>query len=71
MDDYQPQRGDRLVRYGEEIRIFLVTKTRIVFSLYYLGENKGTHYQDRAAFLSTVQTAQPQLTLERPTEVPA
>lgn len=69
MSDYTPQRGDHLVRYGEEIRIFLVTKTRIIFGLYYFGENKGTHYQDRAAFLDAVQNAQPQLTLARPTEV--
>jgi len=63
MSDYTPQRGDHLVRYGEEIRIFLVTKTRVIFSLYNLGENKGTHYEDRATFLATVQTAQPQFTL--------
>ena len=71
MSDYTPQRGDHLVRYGEEIRIFLVTKTRIVFGLYYLGENKGTHYEDRTTFLAAVQSAQPQLTLARPTEATA
>ncbi len=71
MDDYQPQRGDRLVRYGEEIRIFLVTKTRVIFRLYYLEENKGTHYEDRATFLAAVHTAQPQFTLARPTEATA
>ena len=71
MNDYQPRRGDHLVRYGEEIRIFLVTKTRIIFGLYYFGENKGTHSQDRATFLNAVQTAQPQLTLARPTEATA
>lgn len=71
MNDYQPRRGDHLVRYGEEIRIFLVTKTRVIFSLYYREENKGTHYEDRATFLDAVHTAQPQFTLARPTEVVA
>lgn len=69
MNDYQPKRGDQLIRYGEEIRIFLVTKTRVVFRLYYLGENKGTHYQDRIEFVHGIQNAQPQLTLVRPAEV--
>ena len=71
MNDYQPRRGDHLVRYGEEIRIFLVTKTRVIFRLYYLEENKGTHYEDRATFVAAVQKAQPQLTLARPVEAAA
>lgn len=42
MNDYTPMRGDILTRNGEKILIHLVTKTRVVFKLRYLGEDKGT-----------------------------
>lgn len=69
MNDYQPQRGDILTKNGEKILIYLVTKTRVIFKLNYLGESKGTHYQDRTEFVHGIQNAQPQPTLARPEEV--
>ena len=56
MNDYQPQRGD------------ILTKTRVVFKLRYLGEDKGTFFKPLDVFLAEVRSAQPKL--ER-TEVPA
>ena len=56
MNDYTPMRGD------------ILTKTRVVFKLRYLGEDKGTFFKPLDVFLAEVRSAQPKL--ER-AEVPA
>ena len=61
MNDYQPQRGDILTKNGEKILIHLVTKTRVVFELRYLGEDKGTFFKPLDVFLAEVRSAQPKL----------
>ena len=68
MNDYTPMRGDILTKNGEKILIHLVTKTRVVFKLRYLGEDKGTFFKPLDVFLAEVRSAQPKL--ER-AEVPA
>jgi len=61
MNDYTPMRGDILTRNGEKILIHLVTKTRVVFKLRYLGEDKGTFFEPLDVFLAEVRSAQPKL----------
>lgn len=68
MNDYQPQRGDILTKNGEKLLIHLVTKTRVIFKLRYLDEDKGTFFKPLDLFLAEVRSAQPKL--ER-AEVPA
>ena len=66
MNDYTPMRGDILTKNGEKLLIHLVTKTRVVFKLRYLGEDKGTFFKPHDVFLAEVRSAQPKL--ERPAQ---
>ena len=61
MNDYQPQRGDILTKNGEKLQIHLVTKTRVVFKLRYLGEDKDKFFKPLDVFLAEVRSAQPKL----------
>ena len=47
--------------YGEKLLIHLVTKTRVVFKLRYLGEDKGTFFKPLDVFVAEVRSAQPRL----------
>ena len=66
MNDYTPMRGDVLTKNGEKLLIRLVTKTRVIFKLRYLGEDKGTFFKPLDVFLAEVHSAQPKL--ERPAQ---
>ena len=61
MNDYTPMRGDVLTKNGEKLLIRLVTKTRVIFKLRYLGEDKGTFFKPLDVFLAEVHSAQPKL----------
>lgn len=61
MSDYTPMRGDILTKNGEKLMIHLVTKTRVIFKLRYLGEDKGTFFKPLDVFLAEVRSAQPKL----------
>ncbi len=61
MNDYTPMRGDILTKNGEKLLIHLVTKTRVIFKLNYLGEDKGTFFKPLDVFVAEVRSAQPRL----------
>ena len=68
MSDYTPMRGDILKKNGRVFKLLLVTKTRIVYQDYYLGENRGNFWCNRDELIEEVKRSQPQLV--RPAEVP-